>query len=322
MIKEFIGLQLIAIIIGFGIDLVVGDPHSFPHIVRLFGSVITRLTNALIGKSNKRMSGTVLVVLTLLICTGIPFIILGLIYCFSKSFFVAVESILIWQCLAMKSLKDESAKVYKELSKGDIEGARIAVSMIVGRDTSVLDKTGITKAAVETVAENASDGVGAPFFYILLFGAIGGIFYKTVNTMDSMIGYKNDKYLDFGRCAAKLDDVLNYIPSRVCALTMIMGSFILGFDGKNAYRIWKRDRRNHASPNSAQTESVMAGALGVQLAGDAYYFGKLVSKPYIGDGNRDIEIYDIVRSHYLLYVTGLLHFITILIIRGIIYAAI
>lgn len=322
IIKEIIGLQLIATIIGFSMDLIIGDPHSIPHIVRLFGKVISFLEKRLIGSKNKRVAGTILVILTLLICVGAPAAILIIAYNLSKAVYVILESLIIWQCLAMKSLKDESAKVYVELEKEDIEQARFAVSMIVGRDTSVLDSTGVTKAAVETVAENASDGVGAPFFYILLFGALGGVLYKTVNTMDSMIGYKNDKYVDFGRSAARLDDLFNYLPSRLCALMMILGSFILGYDGKNAYRIWKRDRRNHASPNSAQTESVMAGALGIRLAGDAYYFGKLVKKPYIGDDRRDIRITDIISSHYLLYVTGLLFFIAILLIRGLIYAAI
>ena len=173
--------------------------------------------------------------------------------------------------------------------------------MIVGRDTERLDEKGIIKAAVETVAENTSDGVTAPVMFMALGGAPLGFFYKAVNTMDSMIGYKNEKYADIGRTAAKLDDVLNFIPSRLTALAMTAAAFILGYDGKGAYRIWKRDRLNHASPNSAQTESACAGALGVQLAGDAYYFGELHKKPYIGDKQREIENEDIVRANSLMY---------------------
>lgn len=321
MFKELIGLQLIAFIIGFLMDLIIGDPHNWPHMVRLFGAVISGLEKKLIVKDNKLFMGKLLVIFTILICTGVPLVILIVAYIIWSPLYAIVEGLMIWQCLAMKSLRVESYSVYKALKDGDIEAARYAVSMIVGRDTKVLDEKGITKAAVETVAENASDGVAAPLFYILLFGAIGGVLYKTVNTMDSMIGYKNDKYMEFGRAAAKLDDVFNFVPSRMCALVMIVGSKILGFNSKAAYEIWKRDRFNHASPNSAQTEAAMAGALGIKLAGNAYYFGKLHEKPYIGDEKREITAEDIVNSHYLLYVTGFLFFIAILLVRGAIYAA-
>ena len=199
-------------------------------------------------------------------------------------------------------------KVYKALKKDDLEGARYAVSMIVGRDTQVLDATGVAKAAVETVAENTSDGVIAPLIYLAIGGPILGFMYKAINTMDSMVGYKNDKYMYFGRCAAKLDDVVNYIPARISALLMIAVSFLPGkaYDGKGAWRIWRRDRRKHASPNSAQTEAVCAGSLGVQLAGDASYFGKIVKKPTIGDAHRPVEYEDIKRANGLLYRTAIL----------------
>lgn len=322
MVKELIGLQLLAFILGFILDLIIGDPHNWPHIVRVIGAVISGLEKRLNNGINKRLRGVILVVVTIAISVGTTALVLIVAYIINPWIYLLVEGLIVWQCLALKSLRDESQKVLTSLHSGGIEEARSAVSMIVGRDTAVLDECGVVKATVETVAENASDGVGAPLFYILFFGAIGGVLYKTVNTMDSMIGYKNDKYMEFGRCAAKLDDVFNYVPSRVCALMMVLASGISGFDMKNAYYIWKRDRYNHASPNSAQTESVMAGALDVRLAGNAYYFGKLVEKPYIGDDIREIKPEDINASHKILFVTGLLLFALIIVLRGLIYAAI
>ncbi|HIU67889.1 MAG TPA: cobalamin biosynthesis protein CobD [Candidatus Caccomorpha excrementavium] len=219
---------------------------------------------------------------------------------------LCVESIMCYQMLAAKSLRDESMKVYDALQEGDILKARKAVSMIVGRDTDRLDSEGIAKAAVETVAENTSDGVIAPMFYMAFFGAAGGFVYKAVNTMDSMIGYKNETYLYFGRAAAKFDDIVNYIPARISALLMIGAAYLSGADGRGAVRIWKRDRRNHASPNSAQTEAVCAGALGVRLAGDAWYFGTLYKKKTIGDPVRNVVPEDIRRANRLMYLTSLL----------------
>ncbi|MBQ8878098.1 MAG: cobalamin biosynthesis protein CobD, partial [Lachnospiraceae bacterium] len=219
---------------------------------------------------------------------------------------IFVETIMTYQILATKCLRVESMKVYKCLKSEGLEASRRAVSMIVGRDTSVLDEEGVAKAAIETVAENTSDGVIAPMLYTALGGPVLGWIYKAINTMDSMVGYKNDKYLYFGRTAAKLDDVVNYIPSRISAYLMILASVIAGksFDGKRAYQIYKRDNRKHASPNSAQTESVCAGALGIQLAGDASYFGKIVQKPYIGDDVRLVEFEDIKRVNHLMYCTA------------------
>ena len=210
-----------------------------------------------------------------------------------------MESLLSYQLLATKSLAAESRKVYDALKTGDLDKARYAVSMIVGRDTASLDEAGVARAAVETVAENASDGVIAP----LIFLAIGG-FYKAANTMDSMVGYKNDQYLYFGRAAAKFDDILNLIPARVAGVLMCLGGAAAGYDGKNAWRIFIRDRKNHKSPNSAHTEAACAGALQLRLAGPNYYFGKLVDKPYIGDDQRPIEPLDILRSGRILYATA------------------
>jgi adenosylcobinamide-phosphate synthase len=230
-----------------------------------------------------------------------------------------VESILICYLLAARNLRDESMKICRAVENGDTEGARKAVSMIVGRDTAVLDRDGIIRAAVETVAENTSDGVTAPLFYIAFFGAVGGFFYKAANTMDSMIGYKNEKYAELGRSAARLDDVLNFIPSRLSALLMIAVCWLLRFDAKNAFRIWRRDRRKHASPNSAQTESACAGALHLRLAGDAWYFGELHKKPYIGDDDRAIEPADIRRSNWLMYGTSVLMLLLSAAVRCIIF---
>uniref|UniRef100_UPI00349E94EA adenosylcobinamide-phosphate synthase CbiB n=1 Tax=uncultured Ruthenibacterium sp. TaxID=1905347 RepID=UPI00349E94EA len=211
-----------------------------------------------------------------------------------------------WQALAMRGLRDESLNVYKTLRDGSLSDARMAVSRIVGRNTQNLDAAGVIKAAVETVAENFSDGVVAPAFYMLLGGAPLALWYKAINTMDSMVGYKNDRYLFFGRAAAKLDDAVNFIPSRLAALFLIASAQITGQDARKAWKIWRRDRHNHASPNSAQTEAVMAGALGVQLAGPAYYFGKRYDKPTIGDALRPVEPEDIQRANRMLYVAGTL----------------
>jgi adenosylcobinamide-phosphate synthase len=207
-------------------------------------------------------------------------------------------------------------KVFSSLGNGDIEGARENISMIVGRDTSELDNDGITCAAVETVSENTSDGIAAPLFYIMLGGAALGCFYKAVNTMDSMVGYKNDKYINFGKAAAKTDDALNYIPSRICALLMVVSAYLLRFNGKNAFRIWRRDKRKHASPNSAQTEAACAGALDIRLGGPASYHGKLIDKLYIGDDTRHIIIDDIKKANRLMYMTSVLVLIITLLIRG------
>ena len=217
---------------------------------------------------------------------------------------LAIESFMCYQILATKGLKTESMKVYKKLAEEDLEGARYAVSMIVGRDTKALDEAGVAKAAVETVAENTSDGIIAPMIFMAIGGAPLGFFYKAINTLDSMIGYKNDKYLNFGRFAAKLDDIANYIPARISAYLMIFASFILGFNYKGAFNIYSRDKYNHASPNSAHTESVCAGALNIQLAGNAYYFGKLYEKPTIGDDLRPINYDDIKKANKLLYATA------------------
>jgi adenosylcobinamide-phosphate synthase len=317
----FLTLSTLALCAGFLLDLLVGDPQGWPHIVRGVGRLISALERAFYRLRDKRLGGALLVACVLLICIALPAALLFFLWRLSPWAYFAAEALLCWQVLALTSLKAESRKVYDALADFDLPGARRAVSMIVGRDTASLDAAGVTAAAVETVAENASDGVIAPLLSLALGGAVLGISYKAVNTMDSMIGYKNERFIEFGRAAAKLDDAVNYLPSRLSALLMVATARLCRLDAAGARRIWRRDRRNHASPNSAQTESVMAGALGVRLAGDTYYLGKLHQKPYIGDALRPIEPADILRAHRLLNAAALAMFALALIVRGCLYAA-
>lgn len=294
-------------LIGFIIDIILGDPYSLPHPIRAIGTLISKFEKFVRSRfNNLRKGGVFLAVAVIVISTLAPLLILILCYRINVILGVAIESVMCWQLVAARCLQKESMKVYRAILENDTEKARKAVSMIVGRDTAVLDGNGIIKAAVETVAENTSDGVTAPMMYISAGGAALGFLYKAVNTMDSMIGYKNEKYADIGRFAARLDDFLNYIPSRLTALAMILSAYLLRLDGKNAFHIWKRDRRKHASPNSAQTESVCAGALDIRLAGDAYYFGELHKKEFIGDDIRPPESEDIRRANRLMYCTSVI----------------
>jgi adenosylcobinamide-phosphate synthase len=316
-------ISLVALLIGYILDLILGDPYSFPHIIRLIGNLISKaekILRRIFPKSNKGefIGGIFLVIIVTIIPTLITSFILKACESLNVFLRLAVESFICYQLLATKSLKNESMKVYKELKSNDLEGARYKVSMIVGRDTKELTEEGVTKATVETIAENTSDGIIAPMIYMIIGGAPLGLFYKAVNTMDSMVGYKNDKYLYFGRVAARFDDILNYVPARISAYLMIIASFLTKMNGKNAYKIYKRDRYNHSSPNSAHTEAVCAGALEVQLAGDAYYFGKLHKKKTIGDSLRPIEFEDIRRANILLYITSIIGIILFSIIKSII----
>ena len=306
MIWSFFALGL-----GFCLDLIFGDPHAIPHPVVFIGKLISlleRLFRRLLPKTTngEHIAGALVWLFTAAISTALPFGLLYACHSISPWLRTAVEAIMCWQILAVKSLNDETMKVYYALSRQDLPGARTAVSMIVGRDTQFLDADGVTRAAVETVAENTSDGVIAPLFYLALGGAPLGFLYKAVNTMDSMLGYIEMPYKNVGLIPAKMDDVFNFIPARLCALLMLVSGWILKLDVKNGWKIFRRDRFNHASPNSAQTESVCAGLLGVQLAGDAVYHGVLHKKPYIGDPLRPIEPEDIPRICCLLYATAVL----------------
>lgn len=301
-------MSLAACAAGLLLDLLFGDPVWLYHPVRLIGNWISwgeRQLRKMCG-THLTAAGGVLWVLTAGMALVIPFGLLALAGWIHPALRFLLEIFWCFQILAAKCLASESRKVYDRLKARDLPGARKAVSMIVGRDTEKLTEEGVTKAAVETVAENTSDGVTAPLIYLLIGGAPLGFLYKAVNTMDSMLGYKNDWYLYFGRIPAKMDDVFNYIPARVTALLMTISAFLTGLDGKNAWKIYRRDRKKHASPNAAQTESVCAGALGVRLAGDAVYFGKLYKKEFIGDALRSIEPEDIIRTGRLMYAAELL----------------
>ena len=300
-----------ALAAGFILDLLFGDPKWMYHPVIFIGKTISFLEKNIRRvlpetPAGELMGGGVLVLFTLIISGGIPCIILYLAGLVHPALQWATGAFMCYQLLAVKCLRDESMKVYDALKSGTIEDGRRAVSMIVGRDTQALDEKGVVKAAVETVAENFSDGVLAPMFYILIGGPVLMFIYKGINTMDSMVGYKNDRFLYFGRCAAKLDDVANYIPSRIAGLMLILAAYVGRFSGRDAGRIFLRDRRKHASPNSAQTESAAAGALQIQLAGNAYYFGKLHEKQFIGDPIREIEVDDIKRMNNLMYIASTL----------------
>lgn len=311
--------RILAVCAGGLLDLILGDPHWLWHPVCGIGKIIEwteRGLRRLLGIrpereadiEKKRAAGILLVLLVLAATLAVTWGLLTLAQAVHPVCRTVLECVICYQMLAMKSLKTESMKVCHALKSGDVEGARRAVSMIVGRDTERLTAEGITRAAVETVAENTSDGVVAPLLYMLIFGVYGGVAYKAVNTLDTMVGYRNDRYLYLGRFAARVDDVCNFVPARVSALCMIGAAFLLGMDGRRAAYIFRRDRYRHASPNSAQTESVCAGALGVELAGDAWYFGVLHKKPTIGDAVREVEAEDIVRANRLLYVTSAIVF--------------
>ena len=303
-------IHLLALVLGFCIDLIFGDPHSIPHPVVLIGKLISateKLVRKIFPKTvrGENVAGGVLWLLVVLISTAVPLGILYLGYKISLWLGLALESIMCWQILATKSLKVESMKVYTALKAGDPAEYRRAVSMIVGRDTAALDDKAVARAAVETVAENTSDGIIAPMLYLAIGGAPLGFFYKAVNTMDSMLGYVEMPYKNIGLVPAKMDDFFNFLPARLSALLMLLAGWLEGLDIRRGWRIWRRDRRNHASPNSAQTESVCAGLLGLRLAGDAYYHGVLHKKPYIGDPVREIEYEDIPRACKLLYGTAI-----------------
>ena len=298
-----------AVLGGFVLDALFGDPAWLPHPVVYMGKAISKLEKFLRLRLPKTPQGELLGGAIVAFCLPVgTFLLTGLV-CWGAARLhpllgLAVQMFWCGQALAARGLVQESTNVYKELKKPDLPGARKAVSRIVGRDTAELTAEGVTKAAVETVAENASDGVIAPLLYMLIGGAPMALTYKAINTMDSMLGYKNEKYLYFGRVPAKLDDAANYLPSRLAALLWVAAAAFTHNDAKGAWKIWRRDRRRHASPNSAQTESACAGALGVQLAGPAYYFGQYYPKLTIGDALRPIEPEDILRANRMMYVAS------------------
>ena len=331
--RYYINYHIIAFFMGFLLDLVLGDPYYLPHPIRLIGKLITAIEKILYkirikrkdkstdNNRNEFRQGVGLVFIVIISVVTVILFLLFIAYWLHPILGALVECIMTYQILAVKCLKIESMKVYQCLKNGNLEQAKKAVSMIVGRDTQHLDEEGVAKAAIETVAENTSDGVIAPMLYLAVGGPVLGFLYKAVNTMDSMVGYKNDKYLYFGRAAAKLDDFVNFLPARISACLMIVASFLAGnhFSGTGAWTIYKRDRKKHASPNSGQTEAVCAGALSIRLAGDASYFGRIVKKPYIGEALRKVEYEDIKRANYLMYITAWLCEILCLLVMLMIY---
>ena len=306
-------LSFFALPLGFALDLLLGDPPGWPHPVVAIGKLISlseRALRRLFPKSpeGERVAGGLLWLAVAALSFAVPFALLRLCERLSPWLALAAEGVMCWQILAVKSLRVESMRVFHILESGNLPGARRAVSMIVGRDVETLDGAGVARAAVETVAENTSDGVAAPLFYLALGGAPLGFFYKAVNTMDSMLGYTEPPYRDFGLVPARMDDVFNFFPARISALLMLSAGALLGYDAAGGWRIFRRDRYKHASPNAGQTESVCAGLLGLRLGGNASYHGVLHRKEFIGDPLREIENSDIPRACRLLYATaGLAH---------------
>ena len=303
-------LTLLAILAGFVIDCFLGDPAGLPHPVCLIGRCIAFLEKRLrkyLPQTARGafIAGCAMAVTVVLLSGVVPFCLLYLCQRVSVWLYFGVCCVMCWQIFAARCLEKEAKKVLACLAREDLPAARKQVGMLVGRDTDHLSETQVIKAAVETVAENTSDGVIAPLFWMMLGGPVAGFVYKAINTMDSMVGYRNEQYLYFGRCAAKLDDAANYIPARLSAIGMIIAAKLTGFDARNAMRIWKRDKRKHASPNAAQTEAVCAGALHIQLGGSARYFGKLHDKPFLGDPDRRVEREDISRCCRLMYGTSI-----------------
>ena len=298
--------NILIMILGYIMDLVFGDPYWFPHPVRFIGKLISK-TEKFIRKHAKSEESLkywgILMWLVPVVTTALVTTFIVKIASFNKYVEIFVSAFIIYTTLSTKCLKDEATKIYKVLETGDIKKSRVQLSYIVGRDTTNLSQSEIIRATVETVAENTVDGTISPMFYGFLFGPVGAMTYKAINTLDSMVGYKNDKYLNLGCVSAKLDDVANFIPARLTAIFMPLGAFLCGMNGINSFKIAIRDRKNHKSPNCAFAEGAAAGAIGVQLGGTNIYFGQEVYKPTIGDKKRELENYDIVRMNKLMYAT-------------------
>lgn len=298
--------NILIMILGYIMDLVFGDPYWFPHPVRFIGKLISK-TEKFIRKHAKSEKSLkywgILMWLVPVVTTALVTALIVKIASFNKYVEIFVSAFIIYTTLSTKCLKDEATKIYNVLETGDIKKSRVQLSYIVGRDTTNLSQSEIIRATVETVAENTVDGTISPMFYGFLFGPVGAMTYKAINTLDSMVGYKNDKYLNLGCVSAKLDDVANFIPARLTAIFMPLGAFLCGMNGANSFKIAIRDRKNHKSPNCAFAEGAAAGAIGIQLGGTNIYFGKEVYKPTIGDKKRELENYDIVRMNKLMYAT-------------------
>jgi len=301
---------MLSIYAAFLLDFLAGDPPSIPHPVRFMGSYISffdrHANRPEMSQAARLAAGALLLVTTAGLSYLITWYLLKLAWWVNPYLYHIVNILLLYTCIAARCLSDEGMKIYRALEKGDIEKSRGLLSMIVGRDTGHLDESGVTRGAVETVAENTSDGVIAPLFYMFLGGAPLAMAYKAVNTLDSMVGYKNERYMHFGRASARFDDVANYIPARITGLFMVAAAMLLKLDFRRSLEILIRDSRNHSSPNSGFPEAAAAGALGVQLGGTNLYFGRPVEKPVIGDSRRPLEGRNIKSAIGLMYASSML----------------
>jgi adenosylcobinamide-phosphate synthase len=312
--------RMLSIGAAFLMDVVFGDPPSLPHPVRLIGAYISsfekhvrRLAKSELGT---KATGVFLLITTVALAYLLPWYVLRLAGSMSLYLYHIVNVLLMYTCIAARCLSDEGGRIYNALQEGDLEKSRKLLSMIVGRDTHSLNESGITRGAVETVAENTSDGVVAPLFYMFIGGAPLAMAYKAVNTLDSMVGYKNERYLNFGWASARFDDIANYIPARLTGILMVLAAMLLRLDYKKSFQILIRDSRNHSSPNSGFPEAAAAGALGVQLGGTNYYFGKSLEKPTIGEPLRPLDRHDIKAVIRLMYAASILALILFSILFG------
>jgi len=306
ILMSFFEMNIAAMLVGFVLDLIIGDPEGWTHPVIWIGKWISFMEKRLRKRGgNLRRSALVLTASTVLIAMAATAAMLGILALIHKAALFIGMCIISWWCLSAKCLAVESKGVYRALGVS-VEKGRTQVARIVGRDTTELSEEEIVCATVETVAENTTDGVISPMLYLAIGGPVLAMGFKAASTLDSMVGYLNEKYRDIGWSSAKLDDVLNYIPARICGWLMCIGAFFVKLDGKNAIRIMKRDHANHLSPNCAWSESAAAGAMHIQLGGTHTYFGKVVEKPTIGDDDRPVEKRDILRANRLLYVSSAL----------------
>ena len=311
---------MITIVLGYTMDLFIGDPYWLFHPVRWIGQFILFLEGKLLTheSSNKqRTKGLILLLLVSVAAYLVPLVIVIVTFSIHPLLGLLVESFMIYQIFATKCLDVETKKVYIALKQGDMVAARKAISYLVSRDTETMTEEEIIKASIETIAENLGDGIVAPMFYVVIGGAPLGWYYKSVNTLDSMVGYKNDKYNHYGYCSAKWDDVLNYIPARLTAVFILIAGLFLRYNLRNGIQILKRDKKNHASPNSAYPESAAAGLLDIQLGGKASYFGQVSIKPTMGDLNKKLEVEDLLKTKHLLYTTSIVSMFVLLSLKSI-----
>lgn len=303
---------IIKIWMAYVLDLIFGDPQNIVHPVQIIGKLIEFFERVLLRKRYEVYAGGVLTALTV----GITYMLCFFISANIKNSLVAIlEIYLMYTIFSVNSLAREGRRVYNILKKGDIEVARKELSYLVSRDTGTMDEKMVIRSTMETISENTSDGIIAPMFYMFLGGLPLAMAYKAVNTLDSMVGYKNEKYIRFGKIPARIDDVANFIPARITGILTVIASFILRYDYKNAWKIFLRDRKNHSSPNSGHPEAGVAGALGVQFGGAVSYFGKEVVKPTIGDKKKEFELEDIKKNIRIMCTTSLVGIVIFTIIK-------